>query len=260
MEVILKTKEVAAAEQWYLLPNSGSGISEIQRCMNAKTIIQQTSAEPRSFLPRLLTNALIASQVSGAMACNLDYTGAPIPGSIDWPLHMGSYANIDDEHKRASWSPSKEVSSLTVITPSVISTIIESLESSLKFTRSQLAQALGVERATLYQWFRGAEPRAKTGERLETMRQFAEEWSAAGLGSARAAWHFRVPGTRETLGALLTADHMDLRKLRLHIHHARQSPSTLELVSPKAVMQPRRKNTTAAKRRLRDLFAPTLSE
>src|SRR6185436_10708794 len=117
------------------------------------------------------TNVLILGHVSACIASQLENLTTIESGVWGKSSNLGRYATVDDELRRAMWSLPKEVSLLTIIGTPVISTIIENLEASLNFTRSQLAQALGVERATLYQWFRGAEPRSKTGERLETLRQ-----------------------------------------------------------------------------------------
>jgi transcriptional regulator with XRE-family HTH domain len=258
MEVALKRRAAeAAAREWYLRPNSGSGVSDRQLVMNANILTQQTSAEPRSCFPSLLTNVLFLSHVSACIACQLESITPQDVALWGRASSFGPYATIDDEQKRALWAAPPAISLLTIASKPVISTIIESLETSLNFTRSQLAQALGVERATLYQWFRGAEPRSKTGERLETLRQFADDWKAARLGSARAAWHFRAAGNKETLGALLTADQIDLQKLRMHIRNAQQSPNSLELVAPKAGKQSIRKGNSAEKRRLREFFPST---
>ena len=60
--------------------------------------------------------------------------------------------------------------------------VLHEIESSLQLTRSQLAQSLQVERATLYQWFRGALPRQKTITRIEQLSLFGEGMASSWTG------------------------------------------------------------------------------
>ncbi len=260
MEVALTKRDEAAARQWYITPNSGSGVSDLQFFMNASTMLQQSSALPKCWMPTLLSGALLMSYISPYIA---GVTASdPLPNRIrqDQSHNADVLALLNGQLERLVTPLPARTALLTILSPPITSQYIEELESSLKFTRSQIAQALGVERATLYQWFRGAQPRPKTGERLETIRQFAEEWKRAGLGSARAAWHFRAPGNDKTLGLLLTAEEIDLQKLRMHIQYAQRSPQALQLVSPRVSGGFSAKDSSEERKRTRALFPPTYSE
>jgi transcriptional regulator with XRE-family HTH domain len=147
---------------------------------------------------------------------------------------------------------------LTKISP--ITNTLNDIEASLHLTRSQLSQALQVERATLYQWFRGALPRAKTIARIEQLASVAKAWSDAGLGSARGLWGAKVQGTRNTLGELLREDELDIDRLHDLIDTAKKSMAALELVEPEGIMGFPADSAREERRRNRDIFPATFGD
>lgn len=138
--------------------------------------------------------------------------------------------------------------------------VLHEIESSLQLTRSQLAQSLQVERATLYQWFRGALPRQKTITRIEQLSLFAKEWRQAGLGSARGYWSVRSGEAASPLGDLLGADQIDFDQLRALIHTASQNAAGLGIVEPAGIEGFAAENAVEERRRNRDLFPPTFAD
>lgn len=240
--VVEQFPDAGAARDWFLRPTSSSPENRLWTALTVTA--EPTSAVPARWIPQLLAGAVLASLVSPYISSalrpaeDLRWRGLP---DLDFakPLHH----------------PEAQQNATTLVTRH-----IEDLEAILHLTRSQIAQALGVERATLYQWFRGAQPRPRTGERLEQLRQFATAWQLAGLGSARAAWHLKVPGSERTLGALLTADPIDLNQLQGHIRHAQQAPQTMEFVEPKAAPVVVTDDPREERHRNREFFPPTLED
>ena len=144
---------------------------------------------------------------------------------------------------------------------STVANYIEDIESRLQLTRSQIAQALRVERATMYQWFRGAQPRSrKTLERIEKLRKFAIAWSDAELGSARSSWYFRQPNGQLTLGEMLTEEQLDEEKLLEVIQQMLHTPDTMEFVEPDGIYGFPAENSAEEQRRRNGFFAPTYSK
>jgi hypothetical protein len=140
--------------------------------------------------------------------------------------------------------------------PSLLTRSLETLENQLQLTKSQLASALQVERATLYQWFRGVQPRSRARDRIVMLEEFAREWVAAGLGSARASWHMRVPGDAgaRTLGEVLSTEHLDMGQLRTLIRAATTGP--LELAGLRGADGFPAEDALEQRRRRRDKYAP----
>jgi hypothetical protein len=62
------------------------------------------------------------------------------------------------------------------------------------------------------------------------------------------------------LGALLTADPIDLNQLQDHIRHAQQAPQTMEFVEPKAAHIVATDDPREERRRGREFFPPTLND
>jgi transcriptional regulator with XRE-family HTH domain len=242
MEIAKRLAEESAAQRWYLnLRNSSN--TDLLAQFTRGAVGESSSTVPRHWIPQLLAGALLTSLVSPYISSS---------GEKGEHRHWHGLQEYDlDRSVPAKAQPAQT-------TP--VARHIEDLEASLHLTKSQLAQALGVERATLYQWFRGVQPRPRTGERLEQLRQFAVEWNRAGLGSARAAWHLRVPGGQHTLGALLTQDLVNLDELRAHIQHVQHTPQAMELVEPKAADGFDADDRLEERRRSRALFPPTFSD
>src|SRR5688572_20835341 len=164
MEMTQHTREEAAAREWYITPNSGSGGSKLQLCMNADTMLQQSSPSPRSWMPQLLSRAVLAGFVSPCVVHGANQEDISLHSmSLDRSRTADLYALVGERVKCTLWASQPRAASLTIVSEPVITKYIEELESSLKLTRSQIAQALGVERATFYQWLRGSQPRPKTG-------------------------------------------------------------------------------------------------
>lgn len=147
---------------------------------------------------------------------------------------------------------------LTKISP--ITSTLSDIEASLHLTRSQLSQALRVERATLYQWFRGVLPRDKTIARIEQLASVAKTWRDAGLGSARGLWGAKVQGTHNTLGELLREDQLDVARLHNLIGAAKESMAGLELIEPAGIMGFPAESAREERRRNRDLFPATFGD
>jgi hypothetical protein len=143
---------------------------------------------------------------------------------------------------------------------SLVTRSLENLEGQLQLTKSQLASALQVERATLYQWFRGVQPRSRARDRIVTLEQFAREWVAAGLGSARASWHMRIHGDRKsrTLGEMLTAEKLNMDELHALIRAAAVGP--LELAELSGVEGFPAEDELEQRRRRRDKYAPNYAD
>lgn len=137
---------------------------------------------------------------------------------------------------------------------------LQKIESVMGLTRSQLAQALLVERATLYQWFRGAQPRPRTLARIDELSRVARAWQAAGLGSARGLWYLRPPQGQRSLGELLSADSLDLAQLHALIRMMGRDSKRLEIVQPAGIEGFPAEDAAEARRRVHDLFPPTFSE
>ncbi len=258
--------EEAKALNWHYLPTSGSG--EIPARSSFGNSQELTSVVPHNWRAEPSPLVVLGSE------------SQPKNSLIDWYRNTTSILSavlvrnavmtidcsaLHEEDYFQAWRSAKQKVSLVakpyagVIAATQIAHYVEKLEADLRLTKSQLARALLVERATLYQWLRGAQPRARTIERLEQLRQFATEWKEAGLSSARAGWHFRVPGAAHTLGFLLTQDPMNFEELRRHIRHTRQAPETMELVEPKASFGFSSPNESAERKRDRETFPPTFS-
>lgn len=218
MEVIRQVDDSLAARNWFLVDSSSPAEIPLQSAVTIAA--DQSSAAPRNWLPPLLASVALTSMISPYIA-----------GSIEtYSIHKRwlDFGNLDLDRPPGGSEARQERYSPVI-------RHIEDVELKLGLTRSQIAQALGVERATLYQWFRGAQPRPRTGDRLELVRQFAEEWSRAGLGSARAAWHLRIPGSTSTLGALLMQEPMPRGELGSFIRHMQSAPKRMEIGPPKQI-------------------------
>jgi transcriptional regulator with XRE-family HTH domain len=137
---------------------------------------------------------------------------------------------------------------------------LEAIESAMGLTRSQLAQVLLVERATLHHWLRGAQPCTRSLERIDELAQVAQAWQKAGLGSARGAWYLRAPTGRLPLGELLSTGPLDQTALQQLIRTVAQDPNGLETVLPRGLEGFPPEDAMEARRRTRDLFAPTFSD
>jgi hypothetical protein len=136
---------------------------------------------------------------------------------------------------------------------------IEEIESLLGVTRSQLAQALLVERATIYQWFRSAQPRSRTAERVDRLLTIAREWRDAGIGSARSAWYLKLPGSGRALGEMLASEPLDMDALRHLIRGAANQPESVSEGAQSGLEGFAAKSAHEERRRRRKLFPPTFS-
>lgn len=256
------------ARKWFYLPTSGSLDSPaVQSLSHANAL---TAAVPDGWIaPALVVLGGEGLPVNCLADDEMDELSFFSPQSPSLLVHGGlvslyASALVEGVDVRAWFtperfaqpSPRRQVVSTAGIS---IARYVENLEADLQLTKSQLAQALSVERATLYQWFRGAQPRTRTIERLEQLRQFATEWRGAGLGSARAAWHLRISGGEHTLGSLLTREVLDFDLLRAHIRHAQRAPESMELVQPKASYGFPSPDEKAERKRDREVFPPTFS-
>jgi Helix-turn-helix len=134
---------------------------------------------------------------------------------------------------------------------------VENVEAQFGITRSQLAQALLVERATLYQWFRGAQPRPKTAERLSALQSVARAWRQANLGPARTMWHLRMRGSDQSLGELLSSEPLQVNALNKLIQDTASQPES-EIPSPSSELEGfPSQNALEERRRRRRTYPPT---
>jgi transcriptional regulator with XRE-family HTH domain len=142
-------------------------------------------------------------------------------------------------------------------TNSLLRRKVEDTETLLGISRSQLAQALLVERATVYQWFRGAQPRQKTAQRLDSLLAIAKAWHDSNIGSARAAWNLHLKGADRSLGELLSSDPLEAHQLHRLIQSTPQGKEP-ELVSPASELEGFPAQTALEeRRRRRRIFPPT---
>ncbi len=136
---------------------------------------------------------------------------------------------------------------------------VEETEQLLGITRSQLAQALLVERATVYQWFRGAQPRPKTIERLDNLLAIAKAWQKSNMGSARTAWHLQLRGADRSLGELLASEPLEVGALQSLIESS-YSGNEPEAISPSSELEGfPAQNAVEERRRRRKMYPPTYS-
>ena len=237
MEVAQLLFEENAARKWCPAPTSSTLESPLQ--WKRYIIGQQSSPTPRHWLPQRFAAPVLRWRINASVDLgHVAFQPWPGTGAHDLELQANQTRSVP-------------------ATP--VARHIEDIDTALRLTRSQLAQALQVERATLYQWLRGAQPRAKTGERLEQLQQFATEWNRAGLGSARATWYLRVPGSEHTLGSLLMQDPLDLEQLRAYIRHAKQAPQEMEPAEVKPVYGFPADDRLEERRREGEFFPPTFS-
>jgi transcriptional regulator with XRE-family HTH domain len=137
---------------------------------------------------------------------------------------------------------------------------LDKIQSQLGLTKSHLARTLQVERPTIYQWKRGSQPRQESAQRIAALAGFADEWKAAGLGSARASWNMKPIGEIRTLGELLTAPSLDAAALTLAVRGFSTPGIKPERVRPQRIYGFQRDDGAKQKRRLRDIFAPSASD
>jgi transcriptional regulator with XRE-family HTH domain len=136
---------------------------------------------------------------------------------------------------------------------------IEDIERLLGLTRSQLAQALLVERATVYQWFRGSRPRPKTAERVDHLLSIAKAWRAAGMGSARTAWYLKLRGADRPLGELLASEPLETEALSQLIQPAAQKAEPVKSAPVSGLEGFPADSALEQRRRRWNLFPPTFS-
>lgn len=277
MEVIQSERDRKAAGQWAALPASGA----LHNLSNYWTPSQSTTG-PGGWLQGSVARALDVGTCFHVVALDRDQVffrdktaaidfcsgrrdgpfilslcrdyvpTAPLYFDVSLNQARGSaLLNLVCNANRRAASPDPE---------STVTREVRDIEARLQLTRSQLAQALRVERATVYKWFRGSIPRsARTLQRIDQLRQFALAWSAAALGSARAAWYFRRPGT-PTLGEMLTDETLDSERLLQLVQQMQQAPADVELVEPKGIYGFPAESEAEALRRRNAFFAATYSE
>jgi hypothetical protein len=197
--------------------------------------------------PRQVRSVLIAAAILAGLAMQGHHESDFEASFKEWRTRVQSGA--DDSPYRTNDQ-----------SPSLVTRSLETLESQLQLTKSQLAAALQVERATLYQWFRGVQPRSRARDRIMALEQFAQAWVAAGLGSARASWHMRLPGDPRsgTLGEMLTAQQLNMDDLHQLIRAAAAGP--LETAELGGVEGFPAEDELEQRRRRRDKYAPSYAD
>jgi len=278
MEMIQIERERKAAEQWFALPASGA-VTTIDRTAWATS---PSTNGPRDWLRGTLVEAIaLSSCLYGAvhrdqlpivertpdLSLGLGHLGGPVVLSYlgERAAQTGLFdVSLNRDPGSALLNLVSEPLRLPNTTPeqeSAVAREIREIEDCLQLTRSQIAQALRVERATVYQWFRGAQPRSpRTLERIAQLRQFATAWADAGLGSARSAWYFRRPGTNLTLGDMLTAEHLDSEQLNAFAQQMKQAPTNTEFVEPEGIYGFPAESEAESLRRRHSFFTPAYSE
>lgn len=221
--------------------HSGSGQQSMLYGSTFDPFANSSSSGPRQGMSVVIAAAVLSSLVmQGYHASDAE---APFK---QWRMQLQPTA--DSPHRENDQSAS------------LVTRSLETLESQLQLTRSQLASALQVERATLYQWFRGVQPRSRARDRIVALEHFAREWVAAGLGSARASWHMRTPGDAmsRTLGEMLSAEHLNMEALRVLIGAAGVGP--LELAELRGIEGFPAEDALEQRRRRRDKYAPSYAD
>lgn len=233
MEVAKMQADPTAGLDWFVTPSSTStrAISGYGR-----SVADQSSTAPKHWLPRVLGVAVAGLCVGVVAVRNETQTGTS-------EVHVVSESDTDTPYRP------------------LVPLYLRAIEGSLQLTRSQLADALQIERATLYQWLGGArQPRPRNLQRIEALRNIASEWSAANLGPARTAWYMREPVSGHTLSDLLTQEELDMAAIRQLMVRMRDAPQSLEFVEPEGVYGFEAETPLQKKRRRTKFFAPTYSD
>ncbi len=232
MEVVSDPDFVKAwnVEEWFTPPSGATGLSAA-----AASSMEQSSTTPPRWIPCVLASALLASVCPNVLA------------RADSSEHRGTSPYIAVLAEPHDVSETAVAGSLRIV------------EESLGLTRSQLAEALRVERPTLYQWLRGSQPRQGNLARLTTLRSIASDWDDVELGSASSAWSMRFPG-ESSLAELLTAEEIDFDAIRLFMRHLRDTPEAMEFVEPKEIYGFPAESELEERRRRASFFPPLLSD
>lgn len=230
----------AYGEEWDQI-HSGSGQQSMLYGSAFDPFANSSSSGPRQGMSVVIAAAILSSLVMQG------YHAPDVEGPFkQWRMQFRS--GPDYPHRENDQSAS------------LVTRSLETLESQLQLTKSQLASALQVERATLYQWLRGVQPRSRARDRIVALEHFAREWVSAGLGSARASWHMRTPGDvmSRTLGEMLSAEHLDMEALRRLIRAATSGP--LELTELRGIDGFPAEDALEQRRRRRDQYAPSYAD
>jgi hypothetical protein len=232
---------IVQAQEWDRIP-SGSGQQSMFYGSTFDPFGNASSSGPRQ-----VRSVLIAAALLSGLAMQGQYESDLETSLEKWRTRVESGA--DDSALRVNDQSA-----------SLVTRSLETLEGHLQLTKSQLASALQVERATLYQWFRGVQPRSRARDRIVALEQFAREWVAAGLGSARASWHMRIHGDPKsrTLGEMLTAEQLNMDELHRLIRAAAVGP--LELAELRGVEGFPAEDELEQRRRRRDKYAPSYAD
>lgn len=222
-------------------PLAGSGRQSLPLESAFDPFASSSSAGPRPGLSAVIAAIAVGFADSAYLAGSAYWDTRELDNARDYWLKSARDIH-SDQHEQ---------------TESLVTRSIDSVLNRLQLTRSQLAAALGVERATLYQWQKGVQPRAKARQRLVAVEQFAREWTDAQLGSARASWHFRAPGggASRTLGQLLSAEQLDTDALRGIIRAATSGP--LEMAPLQGVSGFPAEDPLEERRRRHDRYPPS---
>jgi DNA-binding transcriptional regulator YiaG len=214
MEINFQPAAAEAARRWFL--TDASGTSSEPSPSHLKLFVHQSSVTPVDTLPDPVARAL-------ALVFIVPKAHESVLSEIEsWPEQVRTVPSQRGEASHG-WQTDGET---------LYAHHIKEIEDKLQITRSQMAKAFSVERATLYKWLKGSKPRRNSCGRLKELREIANEWHRAGMGPARAAWDFRAPGSKATLGSLLCAETMEREQIREFIQAAMDSPETLQFVGP----------------------------
>jgi hypothetical protein len=238
------TQGIYCSDYWGLVCNVGPLYSGV-------AFLFGTKAENARNCRKYSIGFNTAAMISGVLSQMCDWEHHPEP-RLQAPATI---PNVEAK-TRSAFDESSQVGRSTS-SDSLLTRNLSEIESALQLTRSQLSQALLVKRATLYKWFRGAQPRQRTAVRIGQLTQLAREWRAAGLGSARGSWYLRVSGAALSFGEMLTAKSFEVTNLRALIGAAAKQPGDLEMVEPAGIEGFPAENEAEERRRRRDLFPPT---
>jgi transcriptional regulator with XRE-family HTH domain len=235
MEVAIQadTLEDLAVDAWFTVPSSTTA-RPVEAALGQ--LPEQSSTTPSRWLPRAFASALLATL---CLSVVVQREGAQLARGTS------QFTSVFAEFEGAA--ENAVASSLGVI------------EQKTGLTRSQIAEALDVERPTLYQWLRGSQPRQPALVRIAALRDIATEWDEAALGSARSAWSMRIPG-EPTLGELLKADRIDAESVRRFMRQLQAAPDAMTFADPAQVYGFPAENEIEEKRRRTSFFPPVLPD
>lgn len=136
---------------------------------------------------------------------------------------------------------------------------LDELKSNLGVTLTYVAKCLGLQRSAIYKWYEGRQPHASNRSRLKTINEFAAAWKAARLPSLRNYWDISIPGSRSTLGELLSAQTLDIVALRTAIDSITGNAAALPK-APRLGFPDRKPNPQKDREKLSALISQTSRE